>query len=397
MEFILIDGHEWISLLPLTFIRPISYIRIGILTLKERWEYFLGSETNIVTKSYLSKKYSFTLKEKFYTFINPAIIPNKKLIYAISLLKENQILMKQQVYIASCIKPKNINNYKNNLIQVINYPYRLIHIKYPWNIFMYNSIVLKNDFSVLTNNRKSLTLNSSNVIIEKKNIFIEEGAIVKHSILNAEYGPIYIGKNAKIMEGCLIRGGLALCEGSILNMGSRIYGDTTIGPYCKIGGEVKNSILFGYSNKAHDGFLGNSIIGEWCNLGAGTNTSNLKNNYSNINIWNYVYNRIIYTGLKFCGLFMGDYSKSSINTQFNTGTVIGISTNIFGYGFPPKYIPSFSWGAIQKNEIFNFEKACQSIKNMMYRRNKIFQNEDIKVIEYIYNNINYNDYNPCIS
>lgn len=387
MEFVLIDGHEWTSLLPFTFIRPISYIRIGILTLKEKWEYFLGVKTNIVTKSYLSKKYSLPLKDQFYIFINPSFIPNKDLVQKISLLKENQILIKKQICIAFCIKLKNINNYKNNLLEVIKYPYRLIHIRYPWDIFKYNSIAIKNDFYLLTKNRNSLKLNNSNIISGTKNIFLEEGAIVKNSILNAELGPIYIGKNAKIMEGCLIRGALALCEGSILNMGSRIYGDTTIGPYCKVGGEVRNSILFAYSNKAHDGFLGNSVLGEWCNLGAGTNISNLKNNYSNINVWNYIDNKRIYTGLKFCGLFMGDYSKSSINTQFNTGTVVGISTNIFGYGFPPKYIPSFSWGGIQKNDIFNFEKACQAIQNMMYRRNRIFIDEDKKIIKHIFNNL----------
>lgn len=386
MEFILIDGQEWTSLLPFTFIRPISYIRIGILTLKEKWEYLLGTKINIITRSYLNNKYSFTIKDEFYIFINPTIIPNKKLVNVISILKENQILIKKKVYIAFCIKIKNINNYKNNLLQIIQYPYKLIHIKYPWNIFQYNSIALKNDFYLLTNNRNSLSLNNSNIIIGKNNIFLEEGAIVKNSILNAEFGPIYIGKNAQIMEGCLIRGGLALCEGSILNMGSKIYGDTTIGPYCKVGGEVKNSILFAYSNKAHDGFLGNSVLGEWCNLGAGTNISNLKNNYSNINVWSYISNKIISTGLKFCGLFMGDYSKSSINTQFNTGTVVGISTNIFGYGFPPKYIPSFSWGGIQKNEVFNFEKACKSIQNMMYRRNIILNYEDINIMRYIFNN-----------
>lgn len=386
MDFILIDGHEWTSLLPLTFIRPISYLRIGILTLKEKWDYFLGTNTNIVTKSYLSHKYSLPFKDELYIFINPTFIPNHQLVNAIILLKENQVLMYNKVCIAFCIELKKINHYKNNLFQIIKYPYQLIHIKYPWNIFQYNSIVLQNDFSLLTKNRNSISLNKSNVVIGKKNIFIEEGAIVTNSILNAEFGPIYIGKNAKIMEGCLIRGGLALCEGAILNMGSKIYGATTIGPYCKVGGEVQNSILFAYSNKAHDGYLGHSVLGEWCNLGAGTNISNLKNNYSNINIWSYLYNKRIDTGLKFCGLFMGDYSKSSINTQFNTGTVVGISSNIFGYGFPPKYLPSFSWGGIQNNEIFNFEKACQAIQNMMYRRNIILKYEDIKIIKYIFNN-----------
>lgn len=386
MEFILIDGHEWTSLLPFTFIRPISYIRIGILTLKEKWDYFLGTATNIITKTYLNHKYSLPLQDECYIFINPTVLPNQKLVHTIYLLKENQVLIYKKVFIAFCIKKKNLNHYQKNLLQIINYSYPLIHIQYPWDIFKYNAIALQHDFDLLTKNKNSLTINKTNVVIRKNNIFIEEGAIVRNSILNAEFGPIYIGKNAKIMEGCLIRGGLALCEGAILNMGSKIYGATTIGPYCKVGGEVNNSILFAYSNKTHDGFLGNSVLGEWCNLGAGTNSSNLKNNYSNIKIWSYIYNKPICTGLKFCGLFMGDYSKSSINTQFNTGTIVGISTNIFGYGFPPKYIPSFSWGGIQKNELFKFEKACQAIKNMMYRRNQLFQDEDIKIIKYIFNN-----------
>lgn len=378
MGFILIDGPEWFSLFPLTLTRPTSYIRIGILTLKEKWELLLKNKTHIFTKSYLKDKYSSYIKENINIFINPTFIPNKNLIYAIFSLKEDQILVKKNKFIAFCTRKKNISN-----LEKIKYSDKLIHIKYPWDIFRYNSIALKKDFFLLTNNRISSPISKSN-FIKGKNIFIEKGAIVENSILNSNIGPIYIGKNSHIMEGCLIRGGLALCEGSILNMGTKIYGDTTIGPYCKIGGEIENSIFFSYSNKAHNGFIGNSVIGEWCNLGAGTNISNLKNNYSDINVWSMYNKENIKTGLKFCGLFMGDFSKSSINTQFNTGTIVGVSANIFGYGFPPKYISSFSWGGIQKNEIFNFDKSCESAKIMMSRRNKIFNLYDKNILNFIY-------------
>ncbi|XOD67070.1 MAG: GlmU family protein [Flavobacteriales bacterium Tduv] len=381
MQFILSDGPEWNSLLPLTFTRPTAEIRIGILTLREKWEHLLKKKTHTITQAHLTEKYTSPSEKKLNICINPTFLPTEDLIQAIQELKENQALIKKGKCIAFCRDSQK----KNYTIPLKEIPYQkaLIHIEYPWDIFRHNAKALEQDFKLLTRNRTSAPLSKSNHITGE-NIFIEEETIVEYATLNAQNSPIYIAKKAQIMEGCLIHGGLALCEGAVLNMGTKIYGATTIGPYCKIGGEIKNSVFFAYSNKAHDGFLGNSVLGEWCNLGAGTNASNLKNNYSKVDVWSYVTDQTIPTGLQFCGLLMGDHSKSAINTQFNTGTVVGVSTNVFGYGFPPKHIPSFSWGGIQENKIFDFDKACKTAQIMMSRRGESFGPSDREILRHLF-------------
>ncbi|XCI74796.1 MAG: putative sugar nucleotidyl transferase [Flavobacteriales bacterium] len=381
MNFILADGPEWDTLLPLTFTRPTAEIRIGILTLREKWEHLLKTKTFTITQTHLTRKYPTPSKKDSYISINPTFLPTKNLIQAIHSLEENQALTKGKTIIALYKNPHKIPY--PTLIKEVPYPHDLIHIEHPWDIFQQNTIALEQDFKLLTQGRKSAPLSKSNRVTGK-DIFVEEGAIVEHAILNAQSGAIYIGKKTQIMEGCLIRGGLALCEGAVLKMGAKIYGATTIGPYCKVGGEINNSILFSYSNKAHDGFLGNSVLGQWCNLGAGTNTSNLKNNYSKVYVWNHTAGQTISTKLQFCGLFMGDYSKSAINTQFNTGSVVGVSVNVFGYGFPPKHIPSFTWGGIQKSDLFDFEKTCETAQLMMSRRNQTFYSIDKEILRYLF-------------
>jgi UDP-N-acetylglucosamine diphosphorylase/glucosamine-1-phosphate N-acetyltransferase len=262
---------------------------------------------------------------------------------------------------------------------------KLLKINNLWDIYKINEEALKLDFQLLTKGKTSQPISATNQVLGKENIFIEEGATVECATLNAQTGPIYIGKNAQIMEGAMVRGPLAMCENAVLKMGAKIYGATTLGPYCKVGGEVNNSVFFGYSNKGHDGFLGNSVIGEWCNLGADSNNSNLKNNYTEVKLWNYKTEKFEKTGQQFCGLIMGDHSKCGINTMFNTGTVVGVSANIFGSGFPRNFVPSFAWGGASGYSTFKTDKAFETAEAMMARRGKEFETIDrvimLKVFE----------------
>ncbi len=263
----------------------------------------------------------------------------------------------------------------------------VVHIQHLWELFIYNEFAIGYDFKLLTHGRNSAKISETNHLINPENIFFEEGAKAEFSILNATNGPIYLGKDSEIMEGSLVRGSLALCENAKLNMGTKIYSGTTVGPHSKVGGELNNAILMGYSNKAHDGFLGNSVIGEWCNLGAGTNNSNLKNNYAEVKLWDYSQKRFINTGLQFCGLIMGDYSKSAINTQFNTGTVVGVSANIFKPGFPPNFISSFNWGGSRDSEKFNLNRSYEAASKMMERREKILTENDKDILKHIFDEL----------
>ena len=258
-------------------------------------------------------------------------------------------------------------------------------LNFLWDIFSKNDSAIRDDFSLLTEGRKSQPISSSNKFAGSQQIFIEKGAVVECSVLNATNGPIYIGKNAEVMEGCLIRGPFALGENAVLKMGAKIYGATTIGPYCKVGGEVNNSVFQSNSNKAHDGFLGNSVIGEWCNLGADTNNSNLKNNYANVKIWSHATEEMVDTGMQFCGLFMGDHSKSGINTMFNTGTVVGVNANIYGSDFPIHFVPSFSWGTAQGFSDYRLEKALEVAERVMARRNQKLTTSERKILSHIFN------------
>jgi len=386
MNYILFDDKSWQNLLPLTFTKPVGEIRTGILTLKEKWEKMLQSPVSYKTENYLSEKYTIKVATE-NILINGSVIPNKNLIEKIQQLDTNKALVAGTKILALKINKDqlpNFNPYSTENFEKENFTSEFISIEWPWDIFKLSEVNIKTDFDLITKNRKSKPLSKSNNILAEENIFIEEGAKVEFATLNASTGPIYIDKNAEIMEGSLIRGPFALCEHAVVKMAAKIYGPTTIGPYSKVGGEINNSVIIGYSNKAHDGFLGNSVIGEWCNLGADTNNSNLKNNYTEVRLWNYEKERFVKTGLQFCGLIMGDHSKCAINTMFNTGTVIGVNANIFGGGFPRNFVPSFSWGGAQGFTIYGLDKAFEVDEKVMERRNKILDDKEKKILNYIF-------------
>lgn len=363
------------SLAPFTLTRPVGAIRVGIMTIAEKWTIYLTSPVFYDTVDYLSIKYPQSPDANSIR-INGAICPTRELADTILALKENQALFQDDLFIAGNQNPD---------AQKISYLKPLSVIRRPWDIFLKNGEQIRNDFDLIRHNRISEPLHDPRVVVYNPGqVFIEPGAKIKAAILNAENGPIYIGKNAEIQEGSMIRGPFALCEGAIVNMGGKMRGDTTIGPFSKVGGEISNSVIFGYSNKGHDGFIGNTVIGEWCNLGADTNTSNMKNNYSTVRLYNMATGEYEDTGLQFCGLMMGDHSKTSINTMLNTGTVVGVCGNIFGHGFPPKYIPSYSWGGAQDLEVFRLEKACEVAEKAMARRGQAFTKADKAILTHIF-------------
>ena len=381
MNYILFDGPSRNNLLPLTYIRPVAEIRVGILTIREKWEAFLESTITFVTEDYLSEKFPMVEFDK-NIFINASFLPNAKIVNLIINLKPNELINSGNDLIAFYANESQ-DEVDLDSFTKIEYNEKVLHINSLTDIFKINSLAIEEDFKLLTKNRDSSKISNTNNLINSDNIFLEEGVSMEYSTLNASNGPIYISKNCEIMEGSLIRGPFAMCENSTLKLGSKIYGGTTIGPNCKIGGEVKNSVVIGNSNKGHDGFLGNSLIGEWCNLGADTNTSNLKNNYKDIKIWNYDSNKFSSTGEQFCGLIMGDHSKSGINTMFNTGTVVGVCSNVFGSGFPRNFIPSFSWGGNKGFSNYKIEKAFEVNDIVMKRRNCDFSDKDKAILTHI--------------
>jgi UDP-N-acetylglucosamine diphosphorylase/glucosamine-1-phosphate N-acetyltransferase len=381
-NIVLVDHYkDWSNLRPLTSTRPISHIRIGILTIQEKWQMLSGSAVMIKpVVPYLQSFSNFSLDNSKTCFINSAVLPTPELLQAISQLNQGESLYKNRTLLASMVNPQ-----EHAFEKELEYEGEIIQLNYPWDIFTHNDKAIRLDFELLTQNRKSAPLSSTNTLIGPVNqLFIEEGSTVEGAFINTRTGPVYIGKNAEIMEGSAVRGPLALCEGATLKLCTKIYGATTVGPFSKVGGEVNNSVIFGYSNKGHDGFLGNSVLGEWCNLGADTNNSNLKNNYGVVKAWNFEQKEMIDTGLQFLGLIMGDHSKSGINTMFNTGTVVGVSANIFGSGFPPKYIPSFSWGGSEGFELFNFDKALEVAEKVMKRRDKLLNHDEIGILKHIF-------------
>jgi UDP-N-acetylglucosamine diphosphorylase/glucosamine-1-phosphate N-acetyltransferase len=386
MNIILFDDQYAANLLPFTFTRPVSELRLGILTIREKWERFFVNDKvsfSYLTKNYLQDKFACqSTNDNFY--VNGALLPTEELVKAISGLEIGKGLMAGNKIIALRSDNFSLSDYSS--IEFSGYDNHTDFINFPWEIFSKNDQEIKADFKLITANKKSQVVSSTNQIIGSENIFIEEGAKVECSIINASTGPVYIGKNAEVMEGCIIRGPFALNEGAVLKMGAKIYGATTIGPGCKVGGEVSNSVFIANSNKAHDGFLGNSVVGEWCNLGADTNTSNLKNNYSNVKVWSYHERKMIDTGLLFCGLMMGDHSKCGINTMFNTGTVVGVSANIFGAGFPDKFLPSFTWGGTAESEKFLLDKAVALAATVMKRRGISMTPADEKILSEVFLN-----------
>jgi UDP-N-acetylglucosamine diphosphorylase/glucosamine-1-phosphate N-acetyltransferase len=382
-KFILADEHLWLKFLPFTYTRPVGEFRIGILTLKEKWEKYLDEKVSYKTIEYLQEKYPISSDDESI-FINSAIIPNREIAESVKKLAKNQSLIKGDVFIGgrSVNKEITIEDFLEQDVQI--YDGEVQHLTGIWDIFYFNSGEIVKDFELLTSGRKSEPEGNGNFLINKERIFIEEGAKINFACLNASNGPIYIGKNAEVMEGSVIRGPFALCESSAVKMGAKIYEGTTIGPHCKVGGEVNNAVFFGYSNKGHDGFIGNSVIGEWCNIGADSNNSNLKNNYDEVKVWSYEKNGFIKTGLQFCGLFMGDHSKCGINTMFNTGTVVGVSANVFGSGFPRNFVPSFSWGGASGFSVYQINKALETAARVMERRNISLTESDKKIMHKIF-------------
>lgn len=382
MNYILFDGSVRNSLLPFTFTRPVADIRIGILSIREKWEKHLGYTTTTITEEYLEAKYPMVELEE-NILINASYLPTKSLVEQVRNLSENQAIFKGEEVIAFFTSDTQ-EDVDFTLYKQIECSEDVLQLKNTWDIFSLNDKAIKADFGLITQGRTSQPIPEGVHAINKENIFIEEGATISFSSLNASKGPIYIGKDAEIMEGCLVRGPFAMCEHSVLKMGAKVYGATTLGPYCKVGGEVNNSVLFGFSSKGHEGFLGNSVLGEWCNVGADTNTSNLKNNYAEVKLWNYHTERFTNTGLQFCGLMMGDYSKCGINTMFNTGTVVGVSANIFGSGFPRNFIPSFSWGGAAGFTTYQLNKVIEVAKVVMRRRDVQFSKIDENILQHVF-------------
>lgn len=374
-------------LLPFTFTRPVSDVRVGILTITQKWQHWLGSQPSFLTQPYLQQKFPLVAAEESI-LINGAICPNEGLVQEIKGLTPEGALLKEGRLIAV----RTRNRPTNEEVQ------RLTHsgaagqsaatfttIAHVCDIFTENGPQIREDFTLLTRGRTSQPITDPHTIVyHPESIFLEEGVVTKAAILNAERGPIYLGKNAQVMEGAIIRGPFAMGEGSIVNVSGRMIGDNSFGPYCKVGGEVSNSVIFGYSSKVHDGFLGNSVIGEWCNLGADTNTSNMKSDYGHIKIWSYSEQQYKDTGRQFCGTMMGDHSKVSINTMFNTGTVVGVNANIFGSGFPPKRIPSFAWGGGEQWEKYRLDKALEVAQRAMERRGKALDQTDQAILEAVF-------------
>ena len=383
MNYILFDGPHRDNLLPFTYTRPVADIRVGILTIREKWESYLGYTTTTVTEDYLSEKFPMVEFED-NVMINASFLPNTLIVEQIKNLRENQAIFKGDNVIAFFTK-EGQEDISLDAYEAIEFEGDILSIEHTWDIFSKNGEALQDDFDLITKGRTSQPIPATVNTIAPEHIFIEEGAKLEFVTLNASNGPIYIGKNAEIMEGSVIRGGFALCEGAIVKLASKIYGPTTVGPHSRIGGEVNNSVLFGYSNKGHDGFLGNSVLGEWCNVGADSNNSNLKNNYAEVRLWDYQTESFARTGLQFCGLMMGDHSKCGINTMFNTGTVVGVSANIFGSGFPRNFVASFSWGGHSGFTTYLTKKAFEVAEVVMKRRDIEFTKLDADILEHVFN------------
>ena len=382
MNYILFDGAVRNQLLPFTFTRPVADIRVGILTIREKWEKFLGSTTTTVTEEYLSDKFPMVELEQ-NVLINASFCPSENLVLLIKNLQENQAIFYNDQPLAFYAKEDQEIDF--DAFTITQYTDDdVLRIENTWDIFEKNHQAIKRDYDVLTQGRTSEAIPQTTIAFNPEHIFIEKGAKVMCASLNATDGPIYIGEDTVLMEGATIQGPFALCEHSSVKMGAKIYGGTTIGPHCKVGGEVANSVMMGYSNKGHDGYMGNSVLGHWCNLGADTNTSNLKNNYAQVRLWDYDTERFAKTGTQFCGLMMGDHSKCGINTMFNTGTVVGVSANIFGAGYPRNFIPSFTWGGSSGMETYNTTKAFEVATVVMARRGLEFDTQEEAILNEVF-------------
>jgi UDP-N-acetylglucosamine diphosphorylase/glucosamine-1-phosphate N-acetyltransferase len=376
MAIILFDDNAHLSLLPLTYTRPVADLRIGILTIAEKWAKHLDTTYSFQTQPYLQAKYP--LRTGFDDlYINGAVCPDDGLLEAIGQLKAREAL-KQGDFLIACKAPTDADFSK-----VINYDPFFNSIKHPEDIFSKNDIELRRDFKLLTRGRTSAEISSTNTIIGT-DFFAEEGATAECSTFNTTNGPIYLGKNSSVWEGTNIRGAFALCHDSQVKMGGKIYGATTVGPHSRVGGEINNAVIWGYSSKGHDGYLGNAVMGQWCNIGADSNNSNLKNNYAEVKLWDYTTGRFRKTGLQFCGLIMGDHAKCGINTMFNTGTVVGVSANVFGAGYPRNFVPDFAWGGAQGFEVYTIKKMFETAQLVFERRNILFDEKEQEILKTVF-------------
>lgn len=389
MAIILNDAGLHSHFLPLTFTRPVGHLRPGILRLSEGWYVRSGLGVGFRTEGYLSKAFPMPSEGPDYE-VEAGLFPTDELVAAVLDLRPGQVLVQEGRSLAFRLESEaapSLADWRTPPAYLKPMPFagEVIRYERPWHLFQHAGKAIKHDFALLTEGRRSQPLSAYNTVIGDPNlIFLEEGAIVEAAILNTLNGPIHIGKDAEVMEGCLVRGPFVLGDDSQLKMGAKIYGPTVVGPECRVGGEVTNSVISGFSNKGHDGFLGNSVLGEWCNLGADTNTSNLKNTYGNVQVFSYADNAMADTGLMFCGLIMGDHAKSSINAMFNTGTVVGPSANIFGSGFPPKHVPGFAWGGSNGFAVYELSKALVTARRVMERRKVPFTPVDEAVLEHIF-------------
>jgi len=386
LNIILFDDLVRDRLLPFTFTRPVAEIRIGILTIREKWERRLHCSVSYLTRDYLQEKFPLQIADD-NLLINGAVTPNQALVDEIHALKRGVVLMKDNCMVALRLNRDELANFDLSLPDGFSQQEPMspiFRLTRAWHIFYHNGQELARDFDLITAGRISAPISSTNHLLHQERIFAEEGAMLEYVTLNAANGPIYLDRDTEIMEGALIRGSFALCTGARVKMGARIYGPTTLGPYSKAGGEITNSVFFAWSNKVHEGYVGNSVLGEWCNIGADTNTSNLKNNYSLVKVWDYVTGRAEDTGLQFCGTLMGDYSKCGINTMLNTGTVVGVSSNIYGAGFPGNFIPSFSWGGAAGFETYRVEKSIETIEKAMMSRQMQLSEADRNIISSIF-------------
>ena len=381
-------------MLPLPYTRPQGEIRCGILTVKEKWKhYFSGLEASCLSLDIINKKYPLNLGDD-NLYVSASVLPDKALVRAVSALGKNELLQSQGEVIAARGGASSKTGVLNNdfsAFSPVNYSEAYQTIEKTFHLISINQNEIRSDFELLTNGRQTKTLSETVVVVgAHKNpllvnqIFIEEGAELEHCYLNPQGGPIYIGKNAKVSEGAMLRGPLAVCESSQISMGAKLYGGATIGPWSKVGGEVSNSLITGYSNKVHDGYLGDSVLGEWCNLGADTNTSNLKNDFAIVKLWDYSLERFVRTGLQFCGLIMGDYSRCAINTSFNTGTVVGVGSSIFGSGFPRNFVPSFVTGGSQGYKVNGLKSAKNTAATAMARRHVEFNDADANLLNEVF-------------
>lgn len=378
MTINLFDDSSWMSLRPLTYTRPVGDLRVGILTIAEKWAKYLNADFGFNTQDYLSVKYP---AKQASIFINGSICPDEALIDAVNNLKAGEALVKDDILIAQYSEADNLGLIRSNNAQ--QYERDFIRIAYPEDIFTHNSVELKKDFVLLTKGRTSAQLSSTNTFLGD-HIFVEEGAEAECSIFNSKQGPIYLGKNSQVWEGSIIRGSFALCENSSVKMGAKIYPGTTIGPHSRVGGEINNAVIWGYSSKGHEGYLGNSVLGQWCNIGADSNNSNLKNNYAEVRLWDYENESFRKTGLQFCGLIMADHSKCGINTMFNTGTVAGVSANIFGAGFPRNFIPDFAWGGAHGFDVYSIKKMFETAEKVYERREIPFDDIEKNILTKVF-------------